>query len=58
MADAPARLQNFKPGLTKFGDASHWLSILATELHLRLCEAREISPGLWVRLFLHRFRSC
>lgn len=27
----------------------HWLNILSTELHLRLTEAREDSPGLWVR---------
>lgn len=27
----------------------HWLNILATELHLRLKEARDESPGLWVR---------
>lgn len=26
----------------------HWMGILATELHLRLNDAREETPGLWV----------
>lgn len=28
----------------------HWMGILATELHLRLNDAREETPGLWVSL--------
>lgn len=37
------------------GSQMHWLNILATEMHLRLTEAREDSPGLWVRNY--RFLS-
>jgi hypothetical protein len=32
------------------GAQYHWLTILATELVLRLKDAREQQPGLWVRL--------
>lgn len=44
--------QNFKPSITRFKEAEHWISILSTELHLRLREARELNPGLWVRFRL------
>ncbi|KAK4701217.1 DNA polymerase eta, partial [Phenoliferia sp. Uapishka_3] len=36
---------------------SHWMAILATELHLRLCEARENSPGLWPKTITFNHRS-
>ncbi|KAK4047138.1 N-acetyltransferase eso1 [Microbotryomycetes sp. JL201] len=35
----------------------HWVSILATELHLRLREARETSPGLWPKTLVFSRRS-
>lgn len=39
------------------GEQSHWLSILATELALRLSEARELSPGLWPKTIVFSHRS-
>lgn len=44
--------KNFKPSITTYAEASHWLNILATELHLRLSESRDNNPGLWVLLFV------
>ncbi|KAL8286986.1 hypothetical protein RQP46_003992 [Phenoliferia psychrophenolica] len=49
--------KNFKPAISKFSEVSHWMAILATELHLRLLEAREISPGLWPKTITFSHRS-
>ncbi|KPV75063.1 uncharacterized protein RHOBADRAFT_15469, partial [Rhodotorula graminis WP1] len=35
----------------------HWLNILATELHLRLLDARAESPGLWPKTITFTHRS-
>lgn len=43
--------KNFKPSISTFTEVSHWLNILATELHLRLSESRDNNPGLWVSHF-------
>ncbi|KAM0791567.1 hypothetical protein ACM66B_006013 [Microbotryomycetes sp. NB124-2] len=49
--------KNFRPYITKYSEALHWVSILATELHLRLREARETSPGLWPKTLVFSHRS-
>ncbi|KAK4048261.1 N-acetyltransferase eso1 [Microbotryomycetes sp. JL221] len=49
--------KNFRPYITKYSEALHWINILATELHLRLKEARELSPGLWPKTLVFSHRS-
>ncbi|SGY21900.1 BQ5605_C016g08290 [Microbotryum silenes-dioicae] len=56
--------KNFRPTISKFKEvvstpACHWMNILATELHLRLCEARRLDPSLWPKTvhFSHRSPS-
>ncbi|GAA6064188.1 hypothetical protein JCM10212_005769 [Sporobolomyces blumeae] len=49
--------KNFRPYITKYSEVIHWLNILATELHLRLTEAREDSPGLWPKTITFTHRS-
>ena len=45
--------KNFRPTINSYAEVMHWLNILATELTLRLKEARDESPGLWVRSSFH-----
>ncbi|GAA5939375.1 DNA-directed DNA polymerase eta [Sporobolomyces koalae] len=49
--------KNFRPLIHRYGEVIHWLNILATELHLRLTEAREDSPGLWPKTITFTHRS-
>ncbi|GAA5999791.1 hypothetical protein JCM10207_005912 [Rhodosporidiobolus poonsookiae] len=49
--------KNFRPYISKYSEVFHWLNILATELHLRLTEAREDSPGLWPKTITFTHRS-
>ncbi|KAG8890757.1 DNA-directed DNA polymerase eta rad30 [Tulasnella sp. 332] len=46
--------KNTRPSVTKLSDVTHWLRVLASELSVRLVEAREISTSLWPKtLVLH-----
>ncbi|KDN34789.1 DNA/RNA polymerase [Tilletiaria anomala UBC 951] len=47
--------KNVRPPIRKTADAMHWLSILSTELAIRLREAREDMPNLWPRTLIFRF---
>ncbi|BGP25082.1 DNA polymeraseeta subunit [Rhodotorula toruloides] len=49
--------KNFRPSIKTYGETIHWLNILSTELHLRLTEAREDSPGLWPKTITFTHRS-
>ncbi|GAA6014594.1 hypothetical protein JCM11491_000162 [Sporobolomyces phaffii] len=49
--------KNFRPYIYTYGEVIHWLNILATELHLRLTDAREESPGLWPKTITFTHRS-
>ncbi|GAA5843556.1 hypothetical protein JCM9279_000791 [Rhodotorula babjevae] len=49
--------KNFRPSVSKYGEVMHWLNILATELHLRLLDARAESPGLWPKTITFTHRS-
>ncbi|BGO91840.1 hypothetical protein NBRC10512_007638 [Rhodotorula toruloides] len=49
--------KNFRPSIKTYGETMHWLNILATEMHLRLTEAREDSPGLWPKTITFTHRS-
>ncbi|GAA5979667.1 hypothetical protein JCM5350_003804 [Sporobolomyces pararoseus] len=49
--------KNFRPYIYKYSEVIHWLNILATELHLRLTDAREESPGLWPKTITFTHRS-
>ncbi|GAA5820482.1 hypothetical protein JCM3770_005545 [Rhodotorula araucariae] len=49
--------KNFRPSIGKYGEVMHWLNILATELHLRLLDARDTSPGLWPKTITFTHRS-
>ncbi|GAA6039453.1 hypothetical protein JCM8097_009555 [Rhodosporidiobolus ruineniae] len=49
--------KNFRPYISTYGEVLHWLNILATELHLRLKDAREESPGLWPKTITFTHRS-
>ncbi|GAA5950553.1 hypothetical protein JCM3765_000526 [Sporobolomyces pararoseus] len=49
--------KNFRPFIYKYSEVIHWLNILATELHLRLTDAREQSPGLWPKTITFTHRS-
>ncbi|BGP16689.1 hypothetical protein JCM10213_000394 [Rhodosporidiobolus nylandii] len=49
--------KNFRPYISTYGEVYHWLQILATELHLRLSDARERSPGLWPKTITFTHRS-
>ncbi|GAA5878358.1 hypothetical protein JCM8547_007530 [Rhodosporidiobolus lusitaniae] len=49
--------KNFRPYITTYGEVLHWLTILATELALRLNDAREITPGLWPKTITFTHRS-
>ncbi|GAA5912334.1 hypothetical protein JCM5296_006838 [Sporobolomyces johnsonii] len=49
--------KNFRPTISKYSEVLHWLNILATELHLRLVDAREASPGLWPKTITFTHRS-
>ncbi|GAA5820714.1 hypothetical protein JCM11251_003125 [Rhodosporidiobolus azoricus] len=49
--------KNFRPYIGTYGEVLHWLTILATELHLRLTDARDISPGLWPKTITFTHRS-
>ncbi|CEQ42593.1 SPOSA6832_04423 [Sporobolomyces salmonicolor] len=49
--------KNFRPTISKYSEVLHWINILATELHLRLSDAREASPGLWPKTITFTHRS-
>ncbi|GAA5983899.1 hypothetical protein JCM10908_005967 [Rhodotorula pacifica] len=49
--------KNFRPYINKYGEVMHWMNILATELHLRLNDAREETPGLWPKTITFTHRS-
>ncbi|GAA5913650.1 DNA-directed DNA polymerase eta [Sporobolomyces salmoneus] len=49
--------KNFRPYIYHYSEVIHWLNILATELHLRLTDAREESPGLWPKTITFTHRS-
>ncbi|GAA5902637.1 hypothetical protein JCM6882_009339 [Rhodosporidiobolus microsporus] len=49
--------KNFRPYISTYGEVLHWLNILATELHLRLTDARDLSPGLWPKTITFTHRS-
>ncbi|KWU47272.1 DNA/RNA polymerase [Rhodotorula sp. JG-1b] len=49
--------KNFRPYIDKYGEVMHWMGILATELHLRLNDAREETPGLWPKTITFTHRS-
>ncbi|ORY84148.1 hypothetical protein BCR35DRAFT_290430 [Leucosporidium creatinivorum] len=49
--------KNFRPSISRYSEVCHWINILATELHLRLAEAREQSPGLWPKTITFTHRS-
>ncbi|GAA5896768.1 hypothetical protein JCM8208_007082 [Rhodotorula glutinis] len=49
--------KNFRPSVSKYGEVMHWLNILATELHLRLLDARAESAGLWPKTITFTHRS-
>ncbi|KZT57954.1 DNA/RNA polymerase [Calocera cornea HHB12733] len=46
--------KNVRPAIKTFAEGQHWLRVLASELALRLEEAREATPGVWPKtLVLH-----
>ncbi|KAG9039304.1 DNA-directed DNA polymerase eta rad30 [Tulasnella sp. JGI-2019a] len=46
--------KNIRPNATKQSEVTHWLRVLASELSVRLLEARERSASLWPKtLVLH-----
>ncbi|KAE8208593.1 hypothetical protein CF327_g7062 [Tilletia walkeri] len=47
--------KNVRPLITKWAQGQHWLSILATELSIRLAEGRETEPNLWPKTIVLRF---
>ncbi|GAA5967675.1 hypothetical protein JCM11641_005731 [Rhodosporidiobolus odoratus] len=49
--------KNFRPYISTYGEVMHWMNILATELHLRLGDARADSPGLWPKTITFTHRS-
>jgi len=49
--------KNIKPSVRSPEQGHHWLSVLAGELHVRLRDAREISPGLWPKTLVLSHRT-
>ena len=49
--------KNVRPNVTTPGQGLHWLDVLAGELHVRLRDAREISPGLWPKTLVLSHRT-
>ncbi|KAL9940632.1 hypothetical protein V8E36_000120 [Tilletia maclaganii] len=47
--------KNVRPIITTWAQGQHWLSILATELAIRLAEGRESEPNLWPRTLVLRY---
>ncbi|GAC73333.1 protein involved in establishing cohesion between sister chromatids during DNA replication [Moesziomyces antarcticus T-34] len=47
--------KSVRPAITKPEEAMHWLSILATELAIRLREAREERTNLWPKTLVLRY---
>ncbi|KAK0532591.1 N-acetyltransferase eso1 [Tilletia horrida] len=47
--------KNVRPVITTWAQGQHWLSILSTELAVRLAEARETEPNVWPRTIVLRF---
>lgn len=46
--------KNIRPNATKLSEVTHWLRVMASELSVRLLEARERSASLWPKtLVLH-----
>lgn len=39
--------KNTRPAVTTPEQGLHWIKILAGELHVRLRESREVTPGIW-----------
>ncbi|KAA1111847.1 DNA-directed DNA polymerase eta rad30 [Puccinia graminis f. sp. tritici] len=49
--------KNFRPSITTWSQALHWLRILARDLCARLNEAREATPGIWPKLIVMHKRD-
>ena len=49
--------KNVRPAVTAPEQGYHWLGVLAGELHVRLRDAREISPGLWPKTLVLSYRQ-
>ena len=49
--------KNVRPNVTSPEQGHHWLSVLAGELHVRLRDAREITPGLWPKSLVLSHRT-
>ena len=49
--------KNVRPNVTSPEQGHHWLSVLGGELHVRLRDAREISPGLWPKTLVLSYRT-
>ncbi len=47
--------KSVRPAITKPEEAMHWLTILATELAIRLREARELRTNLWPKTLVLRY---
>lgn len=47
--------KNVRPPITRSSEAAHWLSILSTELCVRLYEARETASTLWPKTLVFRW---
>ncbi|SPO19743.1 related to DNA polymerase eta [Ustilago trichophora] len=47
--------KSVRPAITKPEEAMHWLTILATELAIRLREARELRLNLWPKTLVLRY---
>ncbi|PLW10065.1 hypothetical protein PCANC_22841 [Puccinia coronata f. sp. avenae] len=49
--------KNFRPSITTWTQALHWLRILARDLSARLNEAREATPGIWPKVIVMHKRD-
>ncbi|KAG9017147.1 DNA-directed DNA polymerase eta rad30 [Tulasnella sp. 427] len=49
--------KNVRPNITKPTEVTHWLRVLASELSVRLIEARERTPAIWPKTLVLGFRQ-
>ncbi|KAG8934775.1 DNA-directed DNA polymerase eta rad30 [Tulasnella sp. 417] len=49
--------KNVRPNITKPVEVTHWLRVLASELCVRLIEARERTPAIWPKTLVLGFRQ-
>jgi DNA polymerase eta len=49
--------KNLIPPCTIPSDGLRWIDLLAGELNVRFLEARELSPGLWPKTLVLRWRT-